>query len=60
MPRISLFFRFENKLSDLLNWIKVWKTSTQTLASGNPETTTDSPDLQDKLKVNCAVILNTE
>ncbi|XP_035534199.1 dystrophin isoform X2 [Morone saxatilis] len=41
---------FENKLSDLLSWIKTWKTSTQTLASTHPESTTDTPHLQDKLK----------
>ncbi|KAM9353992.1 utrophin isoform 2-T2 [Pholidichthys leucotaenia] len=42
---------FENKLSDLLNWIKTWKLSTQALASAHPETTPDTPDLQDRLKV---------
>ncbi|XP_058469744.1 utrophin isoform X4 [Solea solea] len=41
---------FENKLSDLLRWIKTWKTSTQTLASTHPEMTSDKPDLQEKLK----------
>ncbi|XP_037606999.1 dystrophin isoform X1 [Sebastes umbrosus] len=41
---------FENKLSDLLIWIKTWKTSTQALASTHPDTTPDTPDLQEKLK----------
>ncbi|XP_041661475.1 utrophin isoform X3 [Cheilinus undulatus] len=41
---------FENKLSDLLSWIKTWKTSAQALASTHPETTPDTPDLQEKLK----------
>lgn len=48
----SVFCRFENKLSDLLSWIKTWKTSTQALASTHPESTPDTPDLQEKLKVN--------
>ncbi|GLD72356.1 dystrophin-like protein, partial [Lates japonicus] len=41
---------FENKLSDLLSWIKMWKTSAQALASAHPETTPDVPDLQEKLR----------
>ncbi|XP_033999363.1 dystrophin isoform X2 [Trematomus bernacchii] len=41
---------FENKLSDLLIWIKTWKTSTQALASTHPDTTPDTPDLQEKLQ----------
>ncbi|KAG8011327.1 Dystrophin, partial [Nibea albiflora] len=41
---------FENKLSDLLNWIKTWKKSAQALASTHPDTTPDTPDLQEKLK----------
>ncbi|XP_067428603.1 utrophin isoform X3 [Thunnus thynnus] len=41
---------FENKLADLLSWIKTWKTSAQALASTHPETSPDTPDLQDKLK----------
>ncbi|KAI4801672.1 hypothetical protein KUCAC02_019550 [Chaenocephalus aceratus] len=41
---------FENKLSDLLIWIKTWKTSTQALASTHPDTAPDTPDLQEKLK----------
>ncbi|KAM3602596.1 uncharacterized protein V6R79_007126 [Siganus canaliculatus] len=41
---------FEKKLSDLLSWIKMWKTSIQTLASTHPETTPDTGDLQEKLK----------
>ncbi|XP_056261686.1 utrophin isoform X2 [Seriola aureovittata] len=41
---------FENKLSDLLSWIKSWKTSAQALASTHPETTPDTSDLQEKLK----------
>ncbi|TMS11987.1 hypothetical protein E3U43_016945 [Larimichthys crocea] len=41
---------FENKLSDLLNWVKTWKKSAQALASTHPETTPDTPDLQEKLK----------
>ncbi len=44
--------RFENKLSDILSWIKTWKTSTQVLASTHPEFTPDAPDLQERLKVN--------
>ncbi|XP_033847002.1 LOW QUALITY PROTEIN: dystrophin [Periophthalmus magnuspinnatus] len=40
---------FENKLSDFLIWIKAWKTTTQTLATGNLEATTDATDLQGKL-----------
>lgn len=47
--------RFENKLSDLLNWVKTWKKSAQALASTHPETTPDTPDLQEKLKVNIPV-----
>ncbi|XP_061603064.1 utrophin isoform X1 [Cololabis saira] len=42
--------RFENKISDLSNWIKTWKMSTQALASTHPENTPDIPDLQEKLK----------
>ncbi|XP_069370635.1 utrophin isoform X2 [Paralichthys olivaceus] len=42
--------KFENKLSDLLSWIKTYKTSLQSLASTHPETTPHTPDLQDKLK----------
>ncbi|XP_069014301.1 utrophin isoform X1 [Embiotoca jacksoni] len=42
---------FENKLSDFLSWIKTWKTSAQALASTHPETTPDTPDLQNNLKV---------
>ncbi|XP_047429770.1 dystrophin isoform X4 [Mugil cephalus] len=42
---------YENKLSDLLNWIKTWKMSAQTLASAHPETSPDTPDLQENLKV---------
>ncbi|XP_023135600.2 dystrophin isoform X5 [Amphiprion ocellaris] len=42
---------FENKLSDLLSWMKTWKTSAQALASTHPETTPDTPDLQETLKV---------
>ncbi|XP_030260150.1 dystrophin isoform X6 [Sparus aurata] len=41
---------FENKLSDLLSWIKTWKTSVQALASTHPETTPGTPDLQENLK----------
>ncbi|KAM9339039.1 utrophin isoform 1-T1 [Symphorus nematophorus] len=41
---------FENKLSDLLSWIKSWKMSAEALASSHPETTPDTPDLQEKLK----------
>ncbi|XP_075939713.1 utrophin isoform X2 [Anarhichas minor] len=40
---------FENKLSGVLTWIKTWKTSTQALASTHPDTTPDTPDLQDTL-----------
>lgn len=48
----SVLCRFENKLSDLLSWIKTWKTSVQALASTHPETTPCTPDLQENLKVN--------
>uniref|UniRef100_A0A3Q1BQY5 Utrophin n=1 Tax=Amphiprion ocellaris TaxID=80972 RepID=A0A3Q1BQY5_AMPOC len=48
----SVLSRFENKLSDLLSWMKTWKTSAQALASTHPETTPDTPDLQETLKVN--------
>ncbi|KAM4522124.1 utrophin isoform 2-T2 [Odontesthes bonariensis] len=41
---------FENKISDLLSWIKTWKTSAQALASTHPETAPDSLDLKKKLK----------
>ncbi|KAG7239203.1 hypothetical protein INR49_029954, partial [Caranx melampygus] len=41
---------FEKKISELLSWIKSWKTSTQALASSHPETTADTADLQEKLK----------
>ncbi|XP_054474756.1 utrophin isoform X1 [Anoplopoma fimbria] len=40
---------FESKLADVLSWIKTWKTSTQALASTHPDTTPDTPDLQEKL-----------
>ncbi|XP_039638668.1 dystrophin isoform X5 [Perca fluviatilis] len=40
---------FENKLSDLLSWITTWKKSAQALASTHPDTTPDTPDLQEKL-----------
>ncbi|XP_032398145.1 dystrophin isoform X3 [Etheostoma spectabile] len=40
---------FENELSDLLSWIKTWKKSAQALASTHPDTTPDTPDLQEKL-----------
>lgn len=52
---VSVSRRFENKLSDLLNWVKTWKKSAQALASTHPETTPDTPDLQEKLKVNIPV-----
>uniref|UniRef100_A0A665WIT9 Utrophin n=1 Tax=Echeneis naucrates TaxID=173247 RepID=A0A665WIT9_ECHNA len=42
---------FEMKLSDLLSWIKTWKTSAQALASTHPDTP-DTSDLQEKLKVH--------
>ncbi|XP_034435041.1 dystrophin isoform X4 [Hippoglossus hippoglossus] len=42
--------KFENKLSELLSWIKTYKTSLQALASTPPETTPHTPDLQEKLK----------
>lgn len=48
----SALCRFENKLSDLLSWIKTWKTSAQALASTHPEATPGTPDLQENLKVN--------
>ncbi|KAM7395346.1 hypothetical protein PAMA_006892 [Pampus argenteus] len=41
---------FKNTIADLLSWIKTWKTSAQALASTHPETSSDTPDLQDKLK----------
>ncbi|XP_030578313.1 utrophin isoform X2 [Archocentrus centrarchus] len=41
---------FENKISDLLSWMKTWKMSTQALATTHPETTPDTPDLQENLK----------
>ncbi|KAM7367861.1 hypothetical protein PAMP_014130 [Pampus punctatissimus] len=41
---------FKNKIADLLSWIKTWKTSAQALASTHPETSPDTPDLQEKLK----------
>ncbi|KAM6905771.1 utrophin [Lycodopsis pacificus] len=41
---------FENKLSGVLSWIQTWKTSTQALASTHPDTTPDTPDLQETLK----------
>ncbi|XP_068580543.1 utrophin isoform X1 [Cebidichthys violaceus] len=41
---------FENKLSDVLTWIKTWKRSAQALASTHPYTTPDTPDLQETLK----------
>ncbi|KAF7230569.1 transcript variant X2 [Nothobranchius furzeri] len=40
---------FENKLSDLLSWMKTWKTSAQALASTRPEATPEMPNLQEKL-----------
>ncbi|CAJ1078469.1 dystrophin isoform X1 [Xyrichtys novacula] len=39
---------FENKLSDLLSWIKTCKTSAQALASTHPESAPDTPDLLEK------------
>uniref|UniRef100_A0A3B4ZHV6 Utrophin n=1 Tax=Stegastes partitus TaxID=144197 RepID=A0A3B4ZHV6_9TELE len=48
---------FENKLSDLLNWMKTWKMSAQALASTHPETTPDTSDLQETLKVKLHVVL---
>ncbi|XP_028253113.1 dystrophin isoform X2 [Parambassis ranga] len=42
---------FENKVSDLLTWIKTWKTAAQALASTHPETTPGDSDLQENLKV---------
>lgn len=41
---------FEKKLSNLLSWIETWKVSAQALASTHPETTPDTPELQEKLK----------
>uniref|UniRef100_A0A665WKC3 Utrophin n=1 Tax=Echeneis naucrates TaxID=173247 RepID=A0A665WKC3_ECHNA len=41
----------ETDLSDLLSWIKTWKTSAQALASTHPDTP-DTSDLQEKLKVH--------
>ncbi|XP_077408097.1 utrophin isoform X3 [Vanacampus margaritifer] len=43
---------FENKLSDHLSWIKKWKASTQTIASTQPDPTTDSQEPQKKLKAH--------
>uniref|UniRef100_A0AAV2KBP9 UTRO n=1 Tax=Knipowitschia caucasica TaxID=637954 RepID=A0AAV2KBP9_KNICA len=40
---------FENKLSEYLCWIKAWKTSTQTLASGNLEIASNTTDIRGKL-----------
>ena len=48
---LFLLCRFENKLSELLIWIKTYKTSLQALAATPPETTPHTPDLQEKLKV---------
>lgn len=48
----SVLCRFENKISDLLSWMKTWKMSTQALATTHPETTPDTPDLQENLKVD--------
>nr|XP_033503851.1 dystrophin isoform X5 [Epinephelus lanceolatus] len=41
---------FENKLSDLLSWVKKWTSSAQALASTHPDTTPGTSDLQEKLK----------
>ncbi|XP_034382901.1 utrophin isoform X2 [Cyclopterus lumpus] len=41
---------FEMKLSEVLSWIKTWKTSTQALASTHPDTTPNTPDLQETLE----------
>ncbi|XP_057678850.1 dystrophin isoform X3 [Corythoichthys intestinalis] len=41
---------FENKLSDQLSWIKKWKKSTESIATTQPDTTTDTQELQEKLK----------
>lgn len=43
--------RFESKCSQLLSWIKTWKTSVEVIASADPETTPDSSDLVADLKV---------
>ncbi|XP_054616989.1 utrophin isoform X8 [Dunckerocampus dactyliophorus] len=43
---------FENKLSDLLSWIKKWKASAQALASTHPDATSGTQGLQEKLKAH--------
>ncbi|XP_061560376.1 utrophin isoform X3 [Phycodurus eques] len=43
---------FENKLSNLLSWIKKWKASAQALATPHPDATTDIRELQEKFKAH--------
>ncbi|XP_077443822.1 utrophin isoform X2 [Stigmatopora argus] len=43
---------FQNKLYDQRSWIKIWKASTQSIASTVPNSTTDTRELHQKLKAN--------
>nr|XP_061785642.1 dystrophin-like isoform X2 [Nerophis lumbriciformis] len=43
---------FENKLSELLNWIQKWKASNQAFASTHPNSTIDTQGLQEKLQAH--------
>lgn len=45
-------FRFEQKLSDFLSWIRTWKSSAQALATADPRSAAEAPDLEAQLKVN--------
>ncbi|XP_053737339.1 dystrophin isoform X2 [Synchiropus splendidus] len=41
---------YETKLADHLGWMKTWKASAQALAAMNPEISTETSDLQEKLQ----------
>lgn len=43
--------RFETKCSELLSWVKSWKTSARMLASADPESTPGSSNLLADFKV---------
>lgn len=47
----SLCLRYEQKLSDFLSWIRTWKSSAQALATADPPSVADAPDLEAQLKV---------
>ncbi|XP_075869628.1 utrophin isoform X3 [Nelusetta ayraudi] len=42
--------KYEQKLTDFLSWIRTWKSSAQALATADPPSAADAPDLEAQLK----------